>query len=347
MNQVKTTRIESIDILRGIVMIIMALDHARDYFHLGAFANDPTDLETTTPILFFTRFITHFCAPIFVFLAGTSAYLYGAKKSKKDLSRFLFTRGVWLIFLELVLNNFIWWFDIKYGFINLQILWAIGFSMIALSLLIKLPFKYLLGIGMVIVAGHNLLDGIVAEGYSPSAFLWYFLHQQQFLPISQTRIIFFNYPILAWIGVMVLGYCFGKLYKKDLDKQERKKWLLKLGVGSLILFFLLRGINIYGDLHPWEIQESTTFTILSFFNITKYPPSLVFILFTVGLGILFLYFIENLKTPITNFLLVYGRVPFFYYFLHMLLIHLVAILGLIITGGDWHLMILSNDIFLF
>lgn len=340
----KTNRIESIDLLRGLVMIIMALDHSRDYFYYGGGTADPTDLETTFPFLFFTRFITHFCAPIFVFLAGTSAFLYGQNKSKKQLSKFLFTRGIWLIFLELTVNNFIWFFDPEFGLINLQVLWAIGFSMIALSAIIHLPKKVILFLGILIVGGHNLLDGIVTEGYSLNAIFWYFLHQKQFLLISESRFVSFTYPILAWIGVMTLGYSFGELYKKGADKKVRRKWLLRIGIGALVLFFTLRGLNIYGNLTPWETQKDGVFTVLSFMNITKYPPSLLFVLFTVGCGILFLYFIENIKNRFTNFLLVFGRVPFFYYFLHTLLIHLSALLVLIIINEDWHIMIIDANV---
>lgn len=339
----KTNRIESIDLLRGLVMIIMALDHSRAYLYFGGPPADVTNLETTFPFLFFTRFITHFCAPIFVFLAGTSAFLYGQKKSKIQLTKFLFTRGVWLIFLELTVNNLIWFFDLKYELINLQVLWAIGFSMIALSGIIHLPKKIILLIGILIVGGHNLLDGIVVEGQSIQSLLWYFLHQQQLVPISESRIIFFNYPVLAWVGVMALGYCFGEFYKKDFSAKIRKKWLLKIGISALVVFFILRGLNVYGDLTPWEIQKDSVFTFLSFMNLTKYPPSLLFILFTIGCGMLFLYFIEGIKNRVTDFLLVFGRVPFFYYFLHILLIHITAIILLIIVKEDWKIMIIDSD----
>ena len=345
MENIKSPRIESIDLLRGLVMILMALDHTRDYFHHGAFINDPTNIETTTPMIFFTRFITHFCAPIFIFLAGTSAYLYGRKKSKSQLAKFLFTRGLWLVFLELTLNNFIWWFDLSSSFINLQVLWAIGFSMMTLAGLVYLPWKIILAIGIIIVAGHNSFDSIIAEGNSPTAILWYFLHQQTFLPISPERIIFFNYPILPWIGIIALGFSFGQLYDKTFDPSQRKKWLLRLGFGAIALFFILRFINIYVDPNPWQPQSMTTFTFISFFNVTKYPPSLAFVLITLGPGLLFLYFIENVKNRWTDFLLVYGRVPFFYYFLHMIFIHLGAILGLILIGDDWRKMILTAQNF--
>ena len=345
MESIKTSRIESIDLLRGVVMILMALDHARDFFHYGAGATDPTDLETTTPVLFFTRFITHFCAPVFVFLAGTSAFLYGSKKSKAELSKFLFTRGIWLIFIEIFVNGFFWWFDISYGFINLQVLWAIGFAMISLSLLIHLPFKVLLGVGIIIVVGHNLLDGIVMEGYSLKSISWYILHQQQFLPLSKTRWVFFNYPVLAWIGVMVLGYCFGTLYRSGFDAVRRKKWLLRIGGGAIVFFLILRGINVYGNLEPWATQKDALFTFLSFMNVTKYPPSLAFVLITLGPALLFLYATENIKNRFTQLVLVFGRVPFFYYLLHVLFIHLGALLLLVILGEDWHLMVFTTETF--
>ncbi len=340
----KSYRIESIDLLRGLVMILMALDHSRILFYYGGELADPTDLETTFPFLFFTRFITHFCTPIFILLAGTSAYLYGQKKSKKQMARFLLIRGIWLIFLELTVTDFIWWFDPKFGLINLQILWAIGFSMIALSMIIYLPKKIILILGLLIVAGHNLLDGFVMEGYSPKAIFWYFLHQHQFLQISESRYVFFNDPILACIGVIVLGYCFGEFYKKGFDKERRKKLLLKIGIGALVLFFILRGINVYGDLNPWEVQKNGVFTFMSFMNITKYPLSLIFNLFTIGCGILFLYFAENIKNNFTNFLLVFGRVPFFYYFLHVVLLHSMALLFLILIGDDWHITIINANV---
>ncbi len=346
MTLVKTTRIESIDVLRGLVMIIMALDHTRDYFHLGSFFVDPTNLATTTPILFFTRFVTHFCAPLFVFLAGTSAFLYGRKKTKPELFKFLFTRGIWLIFLEIVVNNFIWTFDITYSLPVFQVIWAIGFSMVCLSFLIYLPKKIIIVIGIILVAGHNLLDGIVMQGSSFKAIVWYILHQDQFLVLGPNKMILFHYPLIPWIGLMALGYCFGILYSKGFDATRRKKWLLGLGFGSIALFFILRGINEYGDLVPWTIQKNGITTILSFFNTTKYPPSLIFLLMTIGPSLLFLYLIENVKNKVTDFFVVFGRVPLFFYFLHVLVIHIVAIIGILIFGGNWQDMILTADVFM-
>ena len=326
-------------------MVIMALDHTRHYFHLGAFVNDPTDLATTTPVIFFTRFITHFCAPVFVFLAGTSAFLYGSKKTKPALFKFLITRGFWLIFIETAIMSFIWYFDIHYTTIYLQVIWAIGVSMIFLAILIYLPSKVLLILALLLVAGHNLLDGITMEGKSFTSIIWYILHQSSFIEFSENFVLIVGYPILPWIGVMVLGYCFGGFYAKDFDVSLRKKWLLRLGVGAIVLFFILRSINIYGDLVPWSIQKNPTFTILSFLNVTKYPPSLSFLLVTVGPALLFLYSIETIKNKITDFFLVFGRVPFFYYILHLLVIHFAALIGLIITGGDWRIMILTGSVF--
>ncbi|WP_027138864.1 DUF1624 domain-containing protein [Gaetbulibacter saemankumensis] len=345
MSLVKSSRIESIDILRGIVMVIMALDHVRDFFHYGSFTGDPTNLETTTPILFFTRFITHYCAPVFVFLAGTSAFLYGVKKPKQELFKFLFSRGIWLILLEIVLNNLLWKFDIYYSRVILQVIWAIGFSMFSLSFLIYLPKKILLLVGILIVFGHNALDSITAEGNTFTSIIWYALHQPNMVTISPEYSVGIFYPVLPWIGVMILGYNFGYLYKSDYDSSRRTKWLLLLGFGATVLFFIVRGINRYGDLVPWSVQRNFTYTILSFFNVTKYPPSLAYVLITLGPSILLLYGLEKIKNNITNFFLVFGRVPLFYYFLHIFVIHISAILGLIITGGNWRIMILDKNAF--
>lgn len=345
MNTLKSTRIESIDILRGLVMVIMALDHVRDYFHLNAFVSDPMNLETTTPMLFFTRFITHYCAPVFIFLAGTSAFLYGQKRSKKQLSTFLITRGIWLILVEIFINNFLWWFDPSFGFINLQVIWAIGMCMILLGILLHLPKWMLVTLGLLLVFGHNALDGYTYTGQSFGEVIWYILHQMNGFPIGENRMVWFSYPIMPWLGVIILGYCFGTWYKRDFDTQLRSKYLLYLGIGSIALFFIIRGLNVYGDIMPWAIQKDTTTTIMSFFKVSKYPPSLSFLLITLGPSFLFLRGIENVKNKLTNFLLVYGRVPFFYYVIHIFVIHFTALMGLIITGGNWRNMIITNDVF--
>jgi len=345
MSIIKSTRIESIDILRGLVMVIMALDHTRDYFYYDGFLSEPTNLQTTTPFLFFTRFITHYCAPVFVFLAGTSAFLYGNKKTKPELSKFLLTRGIWLIILEIIVNNLIWKFDLSYSRVILQVIWAIGFSMVCLSFLIYLPKKALLAVGLIIIAGHNLLDGIVMNGSDAKSFIWYLLHQNTMMPLTENIRIGIFYPVLPWIGVMVLGYCLGDLYKPDFNANLRKKWLLILGTSAVVLFFVIRGLNVYGDLVPWSSQRNLTYTMLSFFNVTKYPPSLAYVLITIGPALLFLNGIETVKNRVTNFFLVFGRVPLFYYFLHVLLIHTLAIIGILIVGGDWKIMVLDANAF--
>jgi len=344
MTKIKSYRIQSIDLLRGVVMVIMALDHVRDYFHEGAIVSDPTNMETTTPLLFFTRFITHYCAPVFIFLAGTSAFLYGRNKTKNHLFKFLFTRGLWLVILEVTLMTFLWWFDLNFNFFNLQVIWAIGLCMMFLAILVYLPRKWIIALGLLLVFGHNLLDGITMEGLGVSSILWYILHQAAFIQVGETWISFL-YPILPWVGLMCLGYAFGSLYKNDVSAALRKKWLLGLGLGSIVLFLVLRGINIYGDLVPWSVQKNTTYTLLSFFNVTKYPPSLLFLLVTMGPSFLFLYASENLRNKVTDFFLVYGRVPLFYYVVHVLVIHLAAIAGLLLTGGDWKVMILDQNSF--
>lgn len=322
-------------------MVIMALDHTRDYFHYGSFYGDPTNMETTTPILFFTRFITHFCAPVFVFLAGTSAFLYGTKKTRPALFSFLFTRGLWLIFLEVMVNNIIWFTDITYSLLVLQVIWAIGVSMICLSFLIYLPKKIILVIGIVLVAGHNLLDGIVMEGTDFQSIIWYILHQDKFLALGPSNMVVFHYPLIPWVGLMALGYLFGTFYQKDYNITRRRIWLLRIGFGAIALFFILRGLNVYGDLFPWAVQKTPTKTILSFFNVTKYPPSLQYLCITIGPSLLFLYYFENVKNRLTDFFLVFGRVPLFYYFIHVFVIHALAIVGMAIFGGHWQDMIID------
>ncbi len=331
-------RIESIDILRGIVMVLMALDHVRGYFFWGSFTSNLTDLSTTTPIFFFTRVITHFCAPVFVLLTGVSAYLYGHKKNKYELSKFLFIRGIWLIFLEIIVNNFLWFFDPSFSMILLQVIWAIGFGMLFLSGLVYLSNRTILIFGLSIVFFHNLLDFFVFEGKSVGSILWYFLHQMAVVEVSDSTSIIFGYPVLPWIGLMAVGYVLGSVFI-NYQPKERYSLLIKYGLCSVILFLIVRFLDIYGDPNPFSMQKSLTSTIMDFFNTTKYPPSLLFILMTIGPSLLVLAHVEKIKNKITDFFIVFGRVPLFYYFLHILVIHILAIIILIFNGGDFTIML--------
>jgi uncharacterized membrane protein len=339
---IQNTRIEAIDFLRGLVMILMALDHVRMYFGLGTWYSEPTNLATTTPLLFFTRWITHFCAPAFVFLAGTSAYLYGMRRANvKETALFLLTRGLWLIFVELVIVNFAWTFDITYSFRILQVIWAIGISMFVLSALVFLPNWFILAIGIILVSGHNLLDTINLKGSSAQDILWYALHQPKSVFIDSTHLINFVYPVLPWIGLMALGYVFGAFYQKDFPVEQRRRWFLGIGVGATLLFIILRVFNLYGEPHPWQTQDSFVFTLISFLNTTKYPPSLHFLLMTMGPALIFLSAIEAFGNRLPKPVIVLGRAPLFFYIIHLYVIHMLAMLLLVYEGRDWHEYILS------
>ncbi len=332
-----TKRITSIDLLRGIVMIIMALDHTRDYFHADSLRFDPEDLSQTTPMMFFTRWITHFCAPVFVFLAGTSTFLSGQRKTKKEISFFLLKRGLWLLLLEVTVVNFGWSFNIKLPFIGLQVIWALGISMIVLAGLIHLSRTVIFLIGLLIVAGHNLLDSIHFNN-----FLWAAVHEPKLIQISGARIIRVTYPVLPWIGIMAMGYCFGSLYKSEIAPVVRKKWLLIIGSLMVFAFVLFRFMNIYGDPQPWSHQTSAGFTVMSFLNTTKYPPSLLYTLMTLGPALILLAFTEKTSGKVAKPIIIIGRVPFFYYILHIYLIHFAAMFAAEFSGYDWSDMILRR-----
>ena len=323
----KTTRIESIDILRGIVMLLMCLDHTRDYYHDLEAAGLPMDLKTTTPALFFTRYITHFCAPIFVLLSGISIYLQSLRKSKKELSKFLLKRGLWLIFLELVLNNFLWKFDIYYDFIVFQVIWVIGASMIVMSAIIHLKKYVVFSIGLIIVFCHNLLDSITTEGASISSFLWMFFHQSGGFEFGSQNYIAVSYPMLPWLGIMIIGFVLGRLYNNNIEQKRRFKILIGIGFSSLIIFCFLRSFNLYGDPNwAFKIQNGFFNNIVSFIRITKYPPSLHYTLITIGVALISLGILEKMRGKIANFFLVFGKVPLFFYFIHIAVIHLSSML---------------------
>jgi uncharacterized membrane protein len=335
---VKSRRIESIDLLRGTIMIIMALDHVRDYFHAYSYLYDPTDLQHTTAPIFLTRWITHFCAPVFMLLAGVSACLYGWKNGRKALSFFLFTRGLWLVIVELFIVTLEWTFNPHYPAFILQVIWAFGISMMILSLLIHLPRPVLLLLGIVLIAAHNALDTVHVNGNTFPAFIWSALHQPNFNGFHFGP---FNpivgYPVLPWIGIITLGYCLGSLYASDTAPEVRKKALRNLGIGALLLFIILRWTNVYGDAAHWSTQKNFLFTIFSFVNTTKYPPSLLYALMTLGPALLFLAYAEHPLNKLTSKITVFGRVPMFYYLLHIPLIHGIAILAAMLThhsAGD-------------
>jgi uncharacterized membrane protein len=331
--QPERNRIQSIDIVRGLVMVLMALDHVRDYFHIAAHTDDPMNLATTTPFLFFTRWITHFCAPVFIFLSGTSIYLQGIRKTKKQLSFFLLTRGLWLIFAEVAIVSLAWSFDLHYSFLFLQVIWAIGISMFILGLLIWLPYPVIFGTGILITFGHNLLD-YPEQHIQGKSFWWDLAHNGNFNmhPFAPGHAVLLIYPFLPWLGIMLLGYGAGKLYTSSVDPARRKKILIVSGLSLIAFFLLLRGINLYGDPHHWYPQQQGGYTILSFLDTTKYPPSLLYTCMTIGPALLLLAFIEKKRNAFTGFLNVFGRVPFFYYIVHLYLIHLLSTITFFLRG---------------
>ena len=337
-------RIESIDLLRGIVIVIMALDHVRDYFHAGNFLYDPTDMAQTNAPVFFTKWITHFCAPVFVFLAGTSAFLIGERKTKKELAAFLLKRGLWLMLLEVTIVNFAWGFNTASSIFRLQVIWVLGLGMVVMSAIIYLPPKIILATGLLILVGHNLFDNIHATGNSLPDFLWGLLHERKRFTISEGHLIGTGYPLIPWLGIMMLGYCFGTLYKKEMDASMRKKYILIIGGAATVLFILIRGINIYGDMKPWQQQPSVIMSICSFLNVTKYPPSLLYTLMTLGPALIILMLLEKPLNIFGKIIIVIGRVPLFFYLLHLYLIHLLAIVAVVISGRPWTDMVFITSI---
>lgn len=333
---VTSFRITSIDFLRGLVMIIMALDHTRDFFHFQAFTGDPLNLATTSPLLFFTRWITHYCAPVFVFLSGTSIYLQSLRKTKKQLSVFLVKRGLWLIFIELFVMTFAFSFDITYSIFFLQTIWAIGISMVILGFILWLPYTAIFIIGMVIVFGHNLLDFAEQKQMGGFGFGWSLLHHQNSFHLWGNHSLFIFYPFLPWTGLMLLGYSLGKLFARDVDTARRQKLLTTLGLLIILFFIFLRWANVYGDPSHWSSQKNTFFTFLSFINTTKYPPSLQYMCMTIGPALLILAWFETIQNKFTRVITVYGRVPFLYYILHFYVIHILCMILFLSRGHTFN-----------
>jgi uncharacterized membrane protein len=309
-------RIDGIDMLRGLVIVLMVLDHVRDFFHRTAFTADPLALESGDPALFMTRWVTHLCAPTFVFLAGVSIWLQRANgKSRADLTRFLLTRGVWLILLELTLVA--WGFNFGTG-VFLQVIWAIGASMLAMAALVWLPRMALLALGVLIVAGHQLLAPIDPPDLGAMAPAW-----SATFEFGPGLGGFVAYPFVPWLGVMLMGYGLGELFRKP--DAERTRAILMLAGAMLALFVVVRGLNGYGDPQPWTTQGDPLWTALSFINLGKYPPSLDYVLVTLGVSLALMPLLERLKGPVAAPLLTFGRTPLFTYVLHVFIAHGLAL----------------------
>jgi uncharacterized membrane protein len=332
---VKRVRLESVDVVRGVIMIIMALDHTRDFFGQPG---SPTNLATASVALFFTRWITNICAPVFFLLTGTGAWLSLRKRSKSELSRFLLTRGLWLIFLDLVLFRCLAvQFNFDYHTTIITVLWALGWSMIVLSALVHLPPSIVTAFGVVLIATHNLFDPI--KSANP---VWTILHSPNILLARPGHIVFLAYPLIPWIGVTAAGFGLGQIY--TWQPARRQAFLLRLGIALTAGFVVLRAINIYGDPFRWATQRTPVYTLLSFLNTTKYPPSLLFLLMTLGPALLFLRAVDFHTPRLLQPALIIGKVPMFYYLVHFALIHLFAVIICYARYGHIHWMFESPDL---
>jgi len=330
------TRLDSVDALRGFVMIVMALDHTRDFFSKDL-SFDPTDLARTYPALFLTRWITHYCAPVFIFLAGTGAFLATTRgKTKEELSRFLLTRGLWLVFLELTWVRCCGWlFNFDYHFAMGIVIWAIGWSMVGLAGLVFLPLRWIATFGLVMIASHNLFDYVQPGTFGKLGWLWKILHSGGIIVPAQGYRFAAGYPLVPWIGVMAVGYSFGSWLVRE--SAQRRKWLFRSGAALTALFVLLRAINVYGDPDHWSPQKNALFTFFSFLNCHKYPPSLLYLLMTLGPALVVLAVLDRGTPRWLGPVLVFGRVPLFYYLLHIPLIHGLGVLFAYVRYGhaEW------------
>lgn len=333
-------RLASVDALRGLVMIIMALDHVRDFIHRGAMSGSPTDLATTTPVLFLTRWVTHFCAPVFMLTAGLGAYFYwrrsaetvGDRDARRALSRFLVTRGLWLIALELTLMQLAYNFNLSTtNPIFLLVLYVLGVCMIILAVLAWLPLPLIAAISVAVIGLHNLADGIRAQLLGAWGPIWMLLHQVGAFPLAG-RLWIAAYSIVPWFAVMALGFCFGPIFAMPSDR--RRTLLLRVGIGMAIAFLVIRVINLYGDPSRWSWQASSTLTMLSVLNTTKYPPSLSFLLMTLGPALIVLSWFDERRWQRTNPLIVFGRVPLCYFVLHFFLAHIAIVFMSLVRYGS-------------
>jgi len=347
------SRILTVDGVRGAVIIIMALDHVRDFVSRAAMSFSPTDLTRTTAALFFTRWITHFCAPVFALTAGIGACLWlGRSRTKGQLSRFLLTRGLWLIFLELTLLRVILLLEISFSntLIILSVIWMLGLCMIVLAGLIHLPTRLLAALSIVVIAGHNLLDPVAAAWFGSLSWLWNILHQQGIFRFHEATILV-AYPLVPWVAVMAAGYCLGAVFLPNLPASgvqdgaewapaQRQRLLVRLGLGMILAFILLRAVNVYGDPARWSVQSSKLFTVLSFLNCTKYPPSLLFLFMTLGPALLFMAWLDRRQLSPGNPLVVFGRVPFFFFVVHLALAHAITIMLGFLRYGWAHFLLI-------
>ena len=332
----RARRLDSIDLLRGLAMVVMALDHVRDFFTDVRF--DPLDLSQTTPYLFLTRWITHHCAPAFIFLAGTGAFLYLMRgRTRNDLAKFLLSRGLWLVFLELSVVRFAWLFNLDYSFVFVQVIWVIGWSMVALSGLIFLPRRGLALVSLGLIALHNLADSIDPGSFGSFAWLWQMLHVQGVIRWGEGNVLFVIYPLIPWIGVMGAGYLFGSIVLQE--EGVRRRQMYTIGFILIASFIFLRALNVYGDPHPWSVKDSPVKTFLSFLDTQKYPPSLLYLMMTLGPAIAILPFLERWEGKFANFITVFGRVPLFYYVVHLYLIHVLALIAARHTMGSFRFLV--------
>ena len=312
-------RIVSIDVLRGLVMAVMALDHTRDFFGTSGF--NPRDVME--PTLFLTRWVTHFCAPTFIFLAGLSAFLYGRGRSTEELSRFLLIRGLWLILIDLTLIKFGWRFEVDLYRLSAGVIFVIGASMVALAALIWLPRWAIAGVSLIMIAEHNLFDGVRAEELGGASWAWHLLHEPGLVPLGHGVNLYVLYPLIPWIGVMAAGYLLGPVMQ--LEERTRQRVLFGLGAAVTLGFIVLRATNLYGDPAPWTPQQTLLPTVLSFLNCEKYPPSLLYLMMTLGPALMLLASFEHARGAFARLLATFGQVPFFYYVVHLYLIHALAV----------------------
>jgi len=327
-------RLHTIDVVRGLVMIIMALDHIRDLMHITGLTQDPTNLSTTTPALFFTRWITHLCAPSFVFLSGASAYL--TFKNQNNLAKtknFLLTRGLWLMLLEVTIINFAFWFDFQFRTIILQVIFAIGLGFVTLSFLLRISPKVIGIIGGCIVLLHGLTFLVPIPQNQGLALGWSFLFRTNVFALTPNFTLGTLYPFIPWLGILLSGFAFGRVFEQSAP--VRRKTLWRSALVSLSLFVVIRFVNFYGDPSLWSTQKSDLFTFLSFINVSKYPPSLLYTLLMLGIMFVLLALADTQPTRFSNILATYGKVPMFYYLLHWYLIHSILFGMLFLQGFTW------------